>query len=53
MIALLFSFEQADAIEWDKESQGLLLGATYYGVVAAQILVGWLSDKFGKMKLQM
>jgi ACS family sodium-dependent inorganic phosphate cotransporter/ACS family sodium-dependent inorganic phosphate cotransporter-like MFS transporter 1/2/3/4 len=37
----------------DKPSQGMLLGALYYGVVSAQLLVGWLCDKFGKYKLQM
>ncbi|KAI9555754.1 hypothetical protein GHT06_018269 [Daphnia sinensis] len=37
----------------DKPAQGMLLGALYYGVVAVQLLVGWLCDKFGKYKLQM
>lgn len=37
----------------DKPAQGMLLGAVYYGVVAVQLLVGWLCDKFGKYKLQM
>ena len=38
---------------WSKNIQGLLLGGSFYGVVACQILVGYLSDKYGKCKLHM
>ena len=32
--------------------QGLLLGGSFYGLVASQILIGYLSDKYGYCKLQ-
>jgi len=38
---------------WSKNMQGLLLGGTFYGVVASQILIGYISDKYGYCKLQM
>jgi len=31
----------------------MLLGATFYGVVSMQMIVGWLSDKYGRIKVQM
>ena len=33
--------------------QGLLLGASFYGVASTQVLIGYLSDKYGHCKLQM
>lgn len=45
--------QQNDIPDWDKQQIGLLLGATFYGVVAIQIIVGLLSDKYGRNKLQM
>uniref|UniRef100_A0A0P5XE04 Sialin n=1 Tax=Daphnia magna TaxID=35525 RepID=A0A0P5XE04_9CRUS len=44
--------EESD-VRWDKNAQGMLLSATYYGVVSMQLLTGWLCDKFGKMKALM
>ncbi|EFX89865.1 hypothetical protein DAPPUDRAFT_309475 [Daphnia pulex] len=44
---------QEQDVRWDKNAQGLLLSATYYGVVSMQLLTGWLCDKFGKTKLIM
>jgi len=38
---------------WSKNMQGLLLGGTFYGTVASQILIGYISDKYGYCKLQM
>nr|CAH0105935.1 unnamed protein product [Daphnia galeata] len=40
-------------VRWDKTAQGMLLSATFYGVVSMQLLTGWLCDKFGKTKLIM
>ena len=34
-----FLMHVQDVPDWDKTAQGMLLGATYYGVVAVQILV--------------
>ena len=31
----------------------MILGGAFYGVVSCQILIGYLSDKYGKCKLQM
>ena len=44
---------QDQDVRWDKTAQGMLLSATYYGVVSMQLLTGWLCDKFGKTKLIM
>ena len=33
--------------------QGLLLGASFFGVASTQILIGYFSDKYGHCKLQM
>ena len=38
---------------WTKSIQGLLLGGSFYGLVASQFLIGYLSDKYGRCKLQM
>lgn len=46
-------YKQGSGVQWDKSAQGLLLSATYYGVVSMQLLVGWLCDKYGVSKLVM
>ncbi|XP_064637291.1 sialin-like isoform X3 [Lineus longissimus] len=32
---------------WDAETQGIILGAFFYGYCVTQILGGWLADRFG------
>lgn len=37
----------------DKENQGHLFAATSYGCLLMQVLAGWLSDRYGKYKLEL
>ena len=32
---------------WDKDLQGQILGAFFYGYICTQIPGGWLAEKFG------
>ena len=32
---------------WDKETQGLILGAFFWGYLLTQIPGGWLAERFG------
>lgn len=33
--------------EWDQQTQGLILGAFYYGYAATQVLGAYLAEKYG------
>jgi MFS family permease len=37
-------------VNWDKEVQGALLSAFYYGFCMTQVFGGWLSDRLGSSK---
>ena len=42
---------QTEQVDWDKEVQGNMLSAFYYGFCVTQILGGWLSDRIGGSKI--
>ncbi|CAH1773654.1 unnamed protein product [Owenia fusiformis] len=42
---------QNGEFDWDKETQGWILGAYFYGYIITQIPGGWLSDKVGTKRI--
>lgn len=40
-----------DRFDWDKETQGLILGSFFLGYVLTQLPGGWLASKYGGKKL--
>lgn len=43
--------ELDDRFDWDKETQGLILGSFFLGYVTTQLPGGWLASKYGGKKL--
>ncbi|XP_076438776.1 sialin-like [Babylonia areolata] len=37
--------------QWDEETQGLILGAFYYGYIVTQVPAGWLAERTGAKRL--
>lgn len=42
---------QVRELDWDKDEQGNMLSAFYFGFCVTQILGGWLSDRMGGSKV--
>lgn len=42
-----YDFQQDGNIEWDKKTQGMVLGSFFWGYLASQIPAGWLATRIG------
>lgn len=42
---------QEDGLKWDKEEQGNMLSAFYYGYCLTQVFGGWICDRIGGSKV--
>ena len=45
--------DDSSDVSWSRSTQGLLLAGGFYGAIASPILTGYLSDKYGRCKLQL
>jgi hypothetical protein len=43
--------EQEEGLDWNKEMQGSMLSAFYYGFGVTQIFGGWISDRISGSKI--
>ncbi|WAR21429.1 S17A5-like protein [Mya arenaria] len=39
--------DEGDRFDWDKKTQGLILGSFFWGYIATQLPGGWLAGRFG------
>ncbi len=50
-LARLLFKEEDGKYTWDQETQGLILGAFFYGYIVMQVPGGWLARRFGGVLL--
>ena len=47
---IFFFSKQLDGLDWNKDVQGGMLGAFYYGFCVTQVFGGWISDRIAGSK---